>query len=1171
MALAASLLAVVPLAVVPPEAAAQTAATGAPYLHRTSIVEGQQRFFEISNVPDASAHYLRIKPLSAPYTAESGDLSATTDQRSITPGGNGAQTRIRPASQRIRFELEARADNDTDDETFGLQLCSSAACTGAGLLAEWDIAIADASDATLTGTGGGGVTVSGGGGGASMMERTANNDPRDHRDTITVSLDSPPTGPIVIVAGVADAVPNADGTPTSIASATGSFAKHELPSPTAAREVLTITQQWLDLLDTDGTPGVSQAEWDAAEGAWRPDPHSFEVSLRAFDNAVDTPGGVLSGTLKLTVYDYDSKYFDEADRTVTVGGRQRTVKGPDTATAPTEYTGITLPDVALAVTDDDEPTRIRLLPADGEDSTATEASATDTAKFRVVIDRALTAKETVTVPLAFSGAALGTNFSVALDGSPTGAAYADSDDGTQGRLTLSGAGAQRATLAVTALTDSDTVSETLEASIPRRSDTGPAPYFTSSLAGGLCAGQGCAGHSSVGYDSTEGEQRSYRMTLIDQTAAAGLAVLDVGDGRLLEGGRYLYSVRLTAQPTGDVTVTAASADPSKAIVTAGASLTFGPQYYPSWRHRQYVIVSGVQNADDAADALVGITHTLSGPGAYAGVAPVTHTLTLVDDDATTVTMAGSGVRTVGDADSISRVMVEGEPEAVDSSLTVSLSRPLADGEFVRVPLYLEAKGHTRPGAAQECVLDDDGNGNTVEASDGTSCDVVQSVRGPRVSANVAYPPRLNDFQMTASGVGVSVEAVDRLTPSHVGYRYLEFRGAGAQSAVIEMHATDGFDDGDAHHEEFRIAFPSDFRALNPNHPEYTGRWLPPVTNLDGGIEAWVPGAQAWFAITDDESPDQADVVEVPPDWPLLPSGLEPGDRFRLLYVTNATTAASTGGSSGRTAYTDFVRAEITGAGLKQGGVAHLKPYANRIHPVITIDRGGAAYINARFDPNDASHPDDPIYWVGGNKAADDKADFTDGSWDDEASPTYADGTAAAIAAGGYWTGSKSHGHRRTGANCPDGGDHLNAGKPSVNVGYLNSDNSALTPLGPTTDTCDHGEPAAEQRPMYALSGTFSVGSAGARVADAAAAEGSAVTFTVTIPAAAPQGGITVPYTLADGRARAADPDYLTATGASGGAGADYDSDAGSVTIAEGATSADFAVATTDDGVYESDH
>ena len=270
-------------------------------------------------------------------------------------------------------------------------------------------------------------------------------------------------------------------------------------------------------------------------------------------------------------------------------------------------------------------------------------------------------------------------------------------------------------------------------------------------------------------------------------------------------------------------------------------------------------------------------------------------------------------------------------------------------------------------------------------------------------------------------------------------------------------------------------------------------------------------------------------------------------------------------------YTERARDEITGNRLNNGGVTDLIPYADSFFPVVTSGKrsehaGTHADTVAKFDPANGAHPDDPIYWVGGTKVADDKADFTDGNWDDEANPKHADGTAATIDTGGYATGTLSTGKEQTRICFETNNIRHRMSIPNANkvhVGYLNDSNTNRTPLGPVNEDCD-GVASAQFNPFYVLSGVFTVGS-GTAIENAEAAEGSDVTFTVTIPNAAPAGGITVPYTFSDGLGIATDPAHTIATSA------DYTGTAGSVVIAEGQTSNTFTVSTTGDSTYEGDH
>ena len=1166
--LSGSLLAVAPVGLPltegPSEAGAQQA-DSSPVLHRSTIVEGQSRAFDISGIPSRSAYYLHAG-VGGSFTAEASDVTITTNDlhgvaqtvsvgTSGFVGTSGVRAYVGSTSQRIRFAVAALSDNDTDDETFGIRLCTTKTCQGGTILGEWTVTVTEpGTDTTLSGTGST-VTIPGGSA-VSVMETTRNSDSRDQRATFKIALAAAPTEDIVIVGKVSTTARNSGDDPTSIARVNSSPSPDEAPSLTGnyvvARfsSMVTVT----DPGDPDANPPVPPSQTTRAPTAAE---LTAEVTLVAFDNADDTPGGTLIGSLDFAVYKDNDLFrgtgsdLDEND-------------DPTFGNAET-YTSITVPSVPVRVTDDDEPTRVRLLPASPADNTATEGN-TDKAAVLVKLDRALVAGEEVTALLTFGGATLGTNFSLAAASGQTGVAYADSDDGAAGLVTLAGAGVQEGVIEVTALADSDGDNQTLQIGLPPFDQPWRANYHRSNLDGGVCAAHGCP-------NRPQGDpgQRFQSVTLAE--AAAGLTVIEHEDPdarRATEGEAYSYTVRLNTMPSNDVTVTTSIA--SGGSVEAGATLTFTSSNWPT---PQTITVRPADNSTDEPRRTLTVTHAFSGDTTYAALSDVDLTVSVLDDDPTTITMAGVGVRPGGDGANISRIMVEGDATRVDQTLTLTLGRALEAGEYVRVPLRLEAVANGNNPVIEE-PTEEDGELDPPDGDGAWPPDrhdrrvVTSDYRGVRASANVAWPPWFNDFVMTATGIGVSYEHSNRYTPNHIGFRYIEFRGVGARTATIVVHAKDGFDDGEIYDEAFAVTFPNDFRVFD----EDTDQPLtssPVDSNLGGGIQAMPAEAEAWFGITDKgvEGIDPS-LGQVPADWPLLPPGLTIGDEFRLIYVTEATTAAS---EIGYAHYNDFVRAEITGNQLKQGGVPDLKPYADHFAAVISTNSsqlapGGNATNNAKLE---ASGPDGPIYWVDGAKVADNKADFLDGDWDDETNPTRADGTAATASATGYWTGSEANGQRSDRCNGLTGSDrHLRAGAPNVSYGLLN-DNSR-GPLGQPTDTTNC-QPASnsEQRPLYALSTRPFTVAGGASIETAQAAEGSPITFTVTIPEAAPSGGITVPYTLSDGRGVSADPDRIVAAGASGGTGADYDNDAGTVMIAQGQTSSTFTVNTTGDSIYEGDH
>ena len=103
---------------------------------------------------------------------------------------------------------------------------------------------------------------------------------------------------------------------------------------------------------------------------------------------------------------------------------------------------------------------------------------------------------------------------------------------------------------------------------------------------------------------------------------------------------------------------------------------------------------------------------------------------------------------------------------------------------------------------------------------------------------------------------------------------------------------------------------------------------------------------------------------VPAGWPHTPAGLQPGDSFRLLFVTSTKRNTE---PKDIAYYNEFVER----AADKN---PNLEPYQFRA-------LGSTADVDARDNTNTAAGEGVPIYWVGGDKVADNYADFYDGTWD----------------------------------------------------------------------------------------------------------------------------------------------------------------------------------------------
>ncbi|MYJ63438.1 MAG: hypothetical protein F4095_14125, partial [Acidimicrobiia bacterium] len=120
----------------------------------------------------------------------------------------------------------------------------------------------------------------------------------------------------------------------------------------------------------------------------------------------------------------------------------------------------------VAVSDDDATTVALSVP----DRLLSEGDSSATATLRLTLNRGLVSGESLGVPLGFSGGAVGTDFSVALSGSPAGVSLSGSTVTFTGPNT--GSSATQADVTVTASDDVDGSNERVSVSIPVSSGPG---------------------------------------------------------------------------------------------------------------------------------------------------------------------------------------------------------------------------------------------------------------------------------------------------------------------------------------------------------------------------------------------------------------------------------------------------------------------------------------------------------------------------------------------------------------------------------------------------------------------------------------------------------------------------------------------------------------------------
>ena len=279
-----------------------------------------------------------------------------------------------------------------------------------------------------------------------------------------------------------------------------------------------------------------------------------------------------------------------------------------------------------------------------------------------------------------------------------------------------------------------------------------------------------------------------------------------------------------------------------------------------------------------------------------------------------------------------------------------------------------------------------------------------------------------------------------------------------------------------------------------------------------------------------------DDTYVSANWPGKPPGLTTGDRFRLLFVTAAGRAPTSTGISGYNTYvqrqadTDSVHDAIRthSSHFRVLGSAEDVSVSSVFGSTVTNSTDSTDARDNTWTTYTDDHKGVPIYWLGGNKVADDYEDFYDGDWDDEANPT--DGSGQVIAAEEVWTGSNSDGTARPEDANSDGNSYSywRLGDSTVGYGVLNGDGAG----GPISGGID--DDTNTDKGYYALSGVFRVGTT--------TVDPTGIALSVSPASVAEDGGattVTVTATLDAGTRTTATEVTVSRTGGTATSGTDY--------------------------------
>ena len=259
-------------------------------------------------------------------------------------------------------------------------------------------------------------------------------------------------------------------------------------------------------------------------------------------------------------------------------------------------------------------------------------------------------------------------------------------------------------------------------------------------------------------------------------------------------------------------------------------------------------------------------------------------------------------------------------------------------------------------------------------------------------------------------------------------------------------------------------------------PGYTYQWIRTAAGVDTNISGATASTYTLVAadlgttvkvrvsFTDDASNAEtltsaataAVSVVVPADWSLKPTAVAAGDKFRLLFLSST---KRNGSSTDIATYNTFVQERAA------AGHADIRTYSAGFRAV-----GCTSDVDAR-DNTRTTGTGVPIYWLNGAKAADNYADFYDGSWDDEVNDKNESGTNGP---------DTSQSVNRPFTGCEHNGTEALDGSISQGFGAaggtkVGRPNSSSALHGPLSSNAVTG--TANTRPMYGLSAVFQVAAA----------------------------------------------------------------------------------------------
>ena len=480
-------------------------------------------------------------------------------------------------------------------------------------------------------------------------------------------------------------------------------------------------------VDEDGS-GISVTVTGTFDGVTRDEPTTVTVSVGASDDAaiagidyvavddlsLTIPAGQVSGTASFTFTPLEDR-IDERVEAVSITGTTEVagfgVSGTTLSIADNDERGVTISPTDLSVSEgasatynvvlDTEPTgTVTVTPSLGSGDTDVTVSgaltftATDWDRAQTVTVSAAhdadAANDTATIEHAIAGADYGANsataddVAVTVDDDETAVTLtvnptAVDEDGSGADVTVTGTldgvtRAEPATLTVRVGASDDAATEgtdyaavnDLSLTIPSGQASGTVTFTLTTMDDLIDEPDEAV--SITGTTEVAGLEVTGTTLSIDDNDERGV---QIGPTALTvpEGGSATYTVVLTSEPTGDVTVTPSVS--GNADVTVSAALTFTAT---DWGQAQTVTVSAAQDADAANDTAT-IGHAVAGADYGANGVTADDVAVTVEDDETAVTLTVNPTAVDEDSSGISVTVtgtLDGVTRDVPTTLTVSV-------------------------------------------------------------------------------------------------------------------------------------------------------------------------------------------------------------------------------------------------------------------------------------------------------------------------------------------------------------------------------------------------------------------------------------------------------------------------------------------------------------------